>query len=194
MSTVPLGVSTLIDSLDIPSRVKVEAKNVYLRLDRDTPPRSNNRKGIVCYCVYQAYLIVSDSSDIPASRTISRMVGLDHAIAQVAMGTKMKYREGYHPVSATIDHVKIMQGHVKNVLCLDDDVIQAMSRVLSRVLDVNTSLLSKQANIVVGAFILCYLDTNGFEVNTVALLGVLSLKDSSVSPIRRQIGVMMADI
>ena len=72
--------------------------------------------------------------------------------------------------------------------------MHSMAYVFTRVLESNKALLAEQARVVVGAFILCYLDKNGFEINRAAMLDAVFLKSSSVSPVYKQMGIAMAEM
>ena len=162
-------------------------------LDRDAPPRSDNKKRIVCYCIYQAYLRVHPKNT-PDPHIIVRMLGLEPAVGLSAISTKMKYRNGCCAASSTVEPIEIMRNYVSNILCLEDSVIRAMAFVFSRVLEDNKALLAEQARVVVGAFILCYLDKNGFEIDRNALLDAVYLKSSSVSSVYKQMEIAMAEM
>jgi len=193
MRAVPSSVSKLIDSLDVPPPVKTEAKSVYLRLDRNAPPRSDNKKKIVCYCVYQAYVELNPHN-LPDPHTVVKMLGLEPAVGLSAISTKMKYRDGCCAASPTVDPVEIMRGYANNILCLEESVVCSMAYVFAKVLESNKTLLAEQARVVVGAFILCYLDKNGFEINRAAMLDAVFLKSSSVSQVYKQMDIAMAEM
>lgn len=193
MRAVPSSVSRLIDSLDIPLPVKIESKSVYLRLDRDAPPRSDNKKRIVCYCVHQAYIEL-DPRNLPNPYMIVKMLGLEPSVGLAAISTKMKYRDGCCAASPTVEPVDIMRGYASNILCLEESVVCSMAYVFAKVLESNKALLAEQARVVVGAFILCYLDKNGFEINRAAMLDAVFLKSSSVSLVCKQVDAAMAEM
>ena len=179
-----------IDTLDLPDAIKAAAKEVYSDLKIDIVPRGDNRKKIVCYCVHQAYLELGVKPLEGAK--IAEKVSIDKNAGIAAIGCKMEYREGRRPASATQDPIRLMRAYSTDLLYLESKVVDDMESMFRYIMAIDKHLLLERARVLVVAFILCYLDKNGYGVDRKRFLADVSLERTPISNAYKQIEIAMA--
>jgi hypothetical protein len=162
MSSIPKSIENRLSSL-FTKQISNKACDVYSRLDIKIVPRDKNRDKILCYCVYQAHIELGiyefDMIDLGKKFKITLPE------TKAAINSRPKYKHGVKPSTSVFSHINMMKSYCLNIMLMPDEIVSQMEVSFKNVLFKNKSLLLEQAKYVVIAFIFCYFDMNGFDVN-----------------------------
>lgn len=192
---VPPGISAYISGLDVPPYIKTKAEEIYMMLDTKSVPRGEHKQKLICYCIHQAYVELGDvCGPRPDPCVIANITNLSKSAGLAAISNRPKYKLGMSSKSPTRDCITIMESYVRLELGLPESVVQTMVLTFKRMIEANKLLLTGRVKVTIAAFIVCYLNNNGFLIDKEGVFKMCYVKEEDVSQKYKEINRTMASV